>query len=54
MGNSKFDIIVSNPPPVQERNRASELVNITTITALDGGLDGLDFYRAIYESTGLS
>ncbi len=50
----KFDIIVSNPPYIP----AAEIVTLARDVqreprgALDGGNDGLDFYRRITESAG--
>ena len=49
VGREKFDLIVSNPPYI----RASEMaclqreIQFEPAMALDGGLDGLDFYRRI-------
>ena len=49
VGREKFDLIASNPPYI----RASEMANLQRevqfepAMALDGGLDGLDFYRRI-------
>lgn len=48
----KYDLIVSNPPyiPIDEMNTISPETKFEPETALIGGQDGLDFYRAIIEN----
>lgn len=46
----KFDVILTNPPYIKSAdiaNLQTEVKDFEPITALDGGKDGLDFYRAI-------
>ena len=51
-GDKKFDLIISNPPYIKSgdiKNLQPE-VRYEPISALDGGNDGLDFYRAIIKN----
>jgi release factor glutamine methyltransferase len=48
----RFDLIVSNPPYIAHGDIATlepEVRDYDPALALDGGIDGLDFYRAIAE-----
>lgn len=53
--NIKFDIIVSNPPYIKTadiKGLQPEIRNFEPTAALDGGADGLDYYRRIIEKAG--
>ena len=52
LGNKKFNLIISNPPyipPSVIQGLEPEVRDHEPMTALDGGEDGLDFYRIIAE-----
>lgn len=54
IGKKKFDLIVSNPPYIRSDVIATldkEVKDHEPMIALDGGLDGLDFYRIIVNSS---
>ena len=54
VGREQFDLIVSNPPylPSQELRGLQREVQFEPALALDGGADGLDFYRRIADGAG--
>ena len=50
IGQEKFDLIISNPPYIKSEDinaLQKEIKEFEPITALDGGADGLNFYREI-------
>lgn len=52
VANIKLDCIVSNPPYIKRseiQNLQVEIKNFESLEALDGGEDGLDFYRKIFD-----
>lgn len=52
LGKKKYDMIISNPPYIESKVISTlepEVKEHEPITALDGGKDGLDFYRIIAE-----
>lgn len=52
LGGRKFDMIVSNPPYIRTNMISilqEEVKKHEPLSALDGGRDGLDFYRTIVE-----
>ena len=54
-GLGEFDIIVSNPPYIPSKDisaLASDVKQYDPLSALDGGADGLDAYRALSKDIG--
>lgn len=52
---SKYDMIVSNPPYIRTeeiKSLQTEVKDYDPMIALDGGTDGLDFYRRIIQEAG--
>lgn len=54
VGRDRFDVIASNPPyiPRQQLSELQREVRFEPQLALDGGADGLDFYRRITQDAG--
>lgn len=55
-GQAQFDVILSNPPYIESSAIAEldpEVRRFEPLTALDGGPDGLDFYRRIIKEAPL-
>lgn len=54
LGKKKFDLIISNPPYIKSEvipTLQTEVKDHEPMMALDGGEDGLDFYRLIAEQS---
>jgi release factor glutamine methyltransferase len=52
LGKKKFDFIISNPPYIESeviQTLQTEVKDHEPMMALDGGVDGLDFYKRIAE-----
>ena len=52
LGKKKFDFIISNPPYIESEvipTLQTEVKDHEPMMALDGGVDGLDFYKRIAE-----
>ncbi len=53
LGERKFDVIISNPPYIKHddiQTLDKEVKSFEPILALDGGNDGLDYYRKIFQN----
>ena len=54
LGKKKFDFIISNPPYIESEvipTLQTEVKDHEPMMALDGGVDGLDFYKRIAEES---